>query len=350
MTHPVACDKHAIDYPSEAKFMADNFSQNPTPPNPTPARTIVRVKVADLKSHPRQARNFRDLTEPQFRELAESMRAHGLNHPIEMLADDTIVCGHQRVRAARFLGWEYIDAVVRQDVADQGPDAVEAHMIRDNMVRRQLGPLEIARCYQRLKDLASNGQPLFPNQDKDLRDKIGDVLGLSGRTLDRLRRLLKTPLEVQDAVNAGRLSIQSAGKVATLPAATQQRIADLICQGTDAAEAVSRFVAQTATKRKEWWKALDEFARCLRRGVDQLAERLGEITGVYPWQIAALRQARDLIGRLLRRAGGAGKRGRPAGKGLGRPDPASGGLGRMRAGRRNRTACPGGRPRGKKPS
>jgi ParB family chromosome partitioning protein len=105
--------------------------------------------IARLKEHPKQADLFGDVTDEELKALAENMRINGLQQPIEVLPDGTIVCGYQRVRAARVLGWKRIEVVVRDDLFRAGPLAVETRLIDDNFHRRQLSPLGRARCMKR---------------------------------------------------------------------------------------------------------------------------------------------------------------------------------------------------------
>src|SRR3954463_1532739 len=116
----------------------------------TTNRVPVPWKVADLKPYPRQAALFRDLNGVELGELAQDIKANGLRSPPEVLPDGTIVNGHQRVRAFRLLGLAEIPVVVRDDWARQGPADVEKHFIEDNLNRRHLDKLELARCCQRL--------------------------------------------------------------------------------------------------------------------------------------------------------------------------------------------------------
>src|SRR5437763_1950535 len=109
-------------------------------------KNSVRWKITKLKEHPLQEAVFGDISEEELAALAENMQEHGLREPVEILPDGTIIVGHQRVRAARKLGWKEIDVVVRHDLAAAGPAAVETHFIESNLIRRQLGTLARARC------------------------------------------------------------------------------------------------------------------------------------------------------------------------------------------------------------
>src|SRR5438445_9711668 len=110
--------------------------------------TIQKWKIAGLKPHPLQAQFFADLPMQKLRDLTEDMKERGQKEPLELLPDGTIVCGHQRAKAAEtVLGWDEIDAWVNHDLADQGDLAVEQRLIEDNLARRQLDRLDQVRCY-----------------------------------------------------------------------------------------------------------------------------------------------------------------------------------------------------------
>ncbi len=96
----------------------------------------MKWKVADLQEHPMQGAVFGDVAQAELDVLVESLRKEGLRYPIEILPDGTIICGHQRVRAANVLGWTEIDVIIRTDLATAGTQAVENHLILDNYARR----------------------------------------------------------------------------------------------------------------------------------------------------------------------------------------------------------------------
>jgi ParB-like chromosome segregation protein Spo0J len=104
--------------------------------------------LKSLKDHPRQREQFRDLGATDIDAFVADIQANGLKHPIEILPDGTILAGHQRVRAARALGWTTIRAVVRKDLANDAA-AAEMFFISDNLNRRQLSLLDKVRCIRR---------------------------------------------------------------------------------------------------------------------------------------------------------------------------------------------------------
>lgn len=92
-------------------------------------KSIQPWPVEQLKDHPRQAELFTDLTEAQLEELAENIDKNGLDHPIEILPDGVIICGHQRRRAVARLGWETVPVIVRHDLANADPGEIEVRLI-----------------------------------------------------------------------------------------------------------------------------------------------------------------------------------------------------------------------------
>ena len=150
-------------------------------------KDIQPWKVKDLKPHPRQAIFFADLPFHLLRDLAQDIADRGLKEPLEILPDGTIVCGHQRARAAEMLEWDEIAVRVNHDLALQGDRAVEQRLIEDNLARRNLDRLDQVRCYRRLVEMATDtpDDKRRSHQLGRVRDVVGTRLGMSGRTLDR---------------------------------------------------------------------------------------------------------------------------------------------------------------------
>jgi ParB-like chromosome segregation protein Spo0J len=277
-------------------------------------RDVRKWKLKDLKPHPRQAELFPDLPMPLLRDLAQDMQARGQQNPAEILPDGTIVCGHQRRRAAELNGWEEIDAWVNHELARQGELAVEQRLIEDNIVGRKLDHLDQVRCYRRLVEMAPDtpADQQRRHQEGRLRDVIGDRLGISGRTLERYLRVLDTPSEVQDAFRAGRISLVNASKVAGLPQEAQQQLAEDLRDGANPKQAVA---ASLAGREPDPFEAVfGPFLRGLARYVPAVQPQADRITKLAPGEVAVLESAQALIGQLLRQAKEAKppkRRGRP---------------------------------------
>jgi ParB/RepB/Spo0J family partition protein len=269
----------------------------------SPAKLIEKRQLSQLKPHPRQAANFRAPLQHEVEELADDLKRNGQLCPVECLPDGTLIAGHKRVAAARLLGWSEVTCWVRDDLRSQGDAAVEKRLIEDNLNRRQLAPLELARCYKRLKELGRRFG--LCQQDKaELRDRIGEKLGMSGRNLDRYLRVLEcTPQEVQDAVSSGKLAVTVAEKVAGLKKVKREQLAEEIRAGADPAEAVRKHTPPARTKHEKPKDALGAFLRWLERGVPDLEGRVDKVwVDLRAEQMALLGRAEAVIGAIRQRA------------------------------------------------
>ena len=117
----------------------------------------VELPLKELSASPKNA--FRQLDEETYSELKASLQASGLVYPVIVRPRDSIqsypingeyeiLAGHNRVRAARDLGWETIKAsIVRVD------DVQAVRIINDsNLQRTGVTELEKAWAYRQLFD------------------------------------------------------------------------------------------------------------------------------------------------------------------------------------------------------
>jgi ParB family chromosome partitioning protein len=268
------------------------------------AKRLEKWKLADLKPHPRQAGLFHEAQhDPGDKGLADDMRLNGLQCPVEILPDGTILCGHRRTRVAQALGWDEIGVWVRDDLA-ANPAAAELRLIEDNLNRRHLGPLELARCYQRLSDLARD----IPRAERrecqkgDVRDVIAQKLGGSGRNLDRYLKVLGAPPAVQRAVEAKELSIQEGGAVAVMPKEVKEEVARRIEAGENPKDVVKGVLPKKVATHRKARTALRVLARSLEAGIQDLVGRVGEVKSIGASEAELYRAAIDLLTAILERA------------------------------------------------
>ena len=134
---------------------------------------VVRVRCAVIVPDPDQPR--KTFGEEALRELAGSLESNGLLQPIVVRpAPDSkpsdlryvLVAGERRWRAACYLGWETVPAIVRKGLSDA--QAAKLQLV-ENIVRVDLNPLEEA---QALKKMLDEGYTL-----KELSEATGIVPG-----------------------------------------------------------------------------------------------------------------------------------------------------------------------------
>lgn len=270
---------------------------------------VQKRKINELKPHPRQAEQFGDISDTELRRLAANMKRWGLLVPIEITPDGTIICGHQRVRAAELLGWTEIDVIVRDDLAAAGTDAILRRFLEDND-RRQLTPLQRASLIQSQWQLAQKArfQDGFEELRGALRDKVGRELKMSGRNLDRYMSALKAPVEVQKALEEHKLSLNDAARVAHLPSQKQQLIVAAIREGKKPADAVRAHLPTKPRNSVKPGGVLRGFTAAIRVALPGIRAQLTEVGSVPEADLQTLKDAQDVVSQLIQRAEAAKKK------------------------------------------
>jgi len=154
---------------------------------------VIEIPLNQLRANPYQPRKSFD--EEAIRELAESIRQHGVIQPIivrSVLKGYEIIAGERRFRASQFCGNTTIPAVVRT-FSDQ--QVMEIALI-ENLQRENLNAMEVAVAYQGLMDQ-------FQLTQEELSLKVGK----SRSHIANFLRLLSLPDEVKEYVSRGTLSM-----------------------------------------------------------------------------------------------------------------------------------------------
>lgn len=268
-------------------------------------QTVTRWKIAKLKDHPRQAEMFGDVGDGELKALAENMGKRGLRDPVHVTPDGTVIAGHQRVRAAKLLGWTEIDVVVRHDLAAEGDSAIEEHFLEDNFVRRHLSPLARARCIKRLMEL-EEGRSVDRfgfSKKEELKARIAARMGLSPRSVSRYLLVLEAPAAVQRVFDSGAVALIVAGKVALLPKKVQAEVARRIEAGEKPAAVIGEHT-KGGDREDDVGKAFVRLVSSLGREVPRLRGRRDRITpGRLKNSEATLREAIAVLTEYVSAAG-----------------------------------------------
>lgn len=154
---------------------------------------VIEIPLNQLRANPYQPRKTFD--EESIKELAESIRQHGVIQPIivrSVLKGYEIIAGERRFRASQFCGNTSIPAVVKS-FSDQ--QVMEIALI-ENLQRENLNAMEVAVAYQGLMDQ-------FQLTQEELSLKVGK----SRSHIANFLRLLSLPDEVKEYVSRGTLSM-----------------------------------------------------------------------------------------------------------------------------------------------
>lgn len=272
------------------------------------ARCEIRL-LKDLQPHPLQEYFFGYMSDHDLRALADDIRRNGLRTLIEVLPSnraglppDTILKGHQRRRALKLIGFVETEVLVRYDLADADAAEIERCFLEDDGSRRHLDKLGRARRALRQYELERKRPRggLRASEEGEARDRVGKAIGMSGRNLNRYFRVLKTPVEVQNAFRAGKLSLVVAEKVADLGAKQQQVVAERIRKGDAAKAVVSEYLPRSDGRHRKVGDALACFVKGIRQGLDDLDGRVDEVRkGQAGKHLTDLRKARVVIKELI---------------------------------------------------
>ena len=170
---------------------------------------LREVPVELIEKNKEQPRTrFNDET---LRELADSVRTHGIVQPVVVRLLPTggygLIAGERRLRAARLAGLETVPAVVR-DVDESG--ALELALV-ENLQREDLNPIDEARGYETLMEVTGITQA-----------EVAERVGKDRSTVANAVRLLDLPLEVQEMLSGGRLTAGHGRALLSLSSGTEQ--------------------------------------------------------------------------------------------------------------------------------
>lgn len=86
--------------------------------------------------------------------LMESMRLHGLIHPILVNRNNELIAGERRLESAKRLGWKSVEV----SVVDK-PDELERLEVEldENLQRKELEPDEVSDAFNRIDRLRNPG-------------------------------------------------------------------------------------------------------------------------------------------------------------------------------------------------
>jgi ParB family chromosome partitioning protein len=212
------------------------------------------VPVDQVRPSPGQTR--RSFEAGPLRELADSIREHGVLQPIlvRRLADGyELIAGERRWRAARMAGLDRLPALVRATAPDEQQSLLLG--LVENLQREDLDPIAEARGIQRLIEQ-------FGLTHEGTAARIGKHRVAVSQAL----RLLQACPALLSATAAGAISAGHARALVGLPSAADQE--------TGLKVVLARQLSVRQTER--WVRSYRPAARPIRRAAADLAE-LGEL-------------------------------------------------------------------------
>ncbi|MCX6813036.1 MAG: ParB/RepB/Spo0J family partition protein [Candidatus Azambacteria bacterium] len=163
--------------------------------------SVFLIEVDKIRENPLQPR--RDFNETELKSLADSIREHGILQPLIVTKIEEeipsgikvsyeLVAGERRLKAAGMSGLNFVPAIIRQKTEDK--EKLELALV-ENIQRADLNAIEKARGYERLTKE-------FGLTQKQIAEKVGQSRELIANTI----RLLQLPIEIQKAIEVGKIS------------------------------------------------------------------------------------------------------------------------------------------------
>ena len=166
-------------------------------------KDIAHLKVAQISPNPYQPRA--DFDSQGLEELKESILKRGVIQPIVVRPFGQgyqLIMGERRLRATQDAGIDTIPAIVVEVAPFE--DMMELSLI-ENIQREDLNPVEEAKAYRALIQQCNLTQ-----------EEVSSKVGKDRSTVANLLRLLRLPMEIQEAILSGQLSMGHARAILSL--------------------------------------------------------------------------------------------------------------------------------------
>lgn len=180
-------DQAKIRYPAESNAELQEQNTRPSVFTERLRGEYYNIDVTKLIPFHKQARKYFD--EESIVQLGETIKAHGIRQPLTIISTDDmtgmyeVVSGERRLRAAILIGLKTVPCLIIQD----HKAAVEIALI-ENIQRKDLHPLELAKAYQQLIE-----ESICTSQIE-----IAEKLGLPKSSISETMQLLSLPEIIQN--------------------------------------------------------------------------------------------------------------------------------------------------------
>ena len=164
---------------------------------------ILEIPLSEIRSNPYQPR--KEFNEETIKELAESIKEHGIIEPIivkKSIKGYELVAGERRTKAAKLAGLTTIPAVIKE-FTDQ--EMMEVALI-ENIQREDLNPIEEATAYQNIIKLSNLTQEEFAKKFGKSRSYVTNLLGLLNLPEETRKLVISKELSMSHARCLSKLS------------------------------------------------------------------------------------------------------------------------------------------------
>jgi len=162
--------------------------------------SVFYIEIEKIHPNPQQPR--KDFAEESLKDLAESIRTHGIIQPLVVTKHEhqtsrgqevwyELVAGERRLRASKLVGLKHIPVIIREAEEQQ---KLEVALI-ENLQRHDLNALEEAKAFRKLADT-------FGLSQQEISLRVGKSRSAVANTL----RLLDLPQEIQKGLEENKIT------------------------------------------------------------------------------------------------------------------------------------------------
>ena len=202
-------------------------------------RNFGTLAIDSVIPDPDQPRT--EFNEEEIERLAQSIREKGQLHPIHVRWSDEhskwiIISGERRYRATKVAGLPNINCQFEENELSR-TQILEQQLI-ENLLREDLKPIEQAKAFEQLMTL--NGWT---------GKELGEAIRVNPSKVTRSLSLLKLPEDVQQQVEAGKLSARAAYELSKLE--SEEQIRATLASGGESSEGFSIARAQGQVRQRK---------------------------------------------------------------------------------------------------
>lgn len=172
---------------------------------------FLEVPTEKIAANPQQPRH--NFNEKELQELADSIKEHGVIQPLVVVKiapeQYELIAGERRLRASKMAGLKMVPVIVREESGER--EKLELALI-ENIQRHDLDVLEEARAYKKLIEE-------FDLTQEDVAEKVGK----SRSAVANKMRLLGLPIEIQKALQEGKITEGHARSILAIDNPEKQR-------------------------------------------------------------------------------------------------------------------------------
>lgn len=228
---------------------------------------VVQIALMDIDPNVEQPRKSFD--EAALKELAESIKVHGVIQPIvvtPMGKRFMIIAGERRFRASKMAGKTEIPAIIRHYTQQQ----IREISLIENLQREDLSPIEEALAIQSLMIEFNMTQ-----------EAVADRIGKSRSAIANTLRLLTLHKEVIHLVETGRLSAGHARTLVVVAKDSQYKLALKACDNQMTVREMEKMVRDFLNPKPEKQKPSIEESK-------ELVSLVGNMKRAFATKVSAI--------------------------------------------------------------